>query len=142
MTSPTPPPPGFPGGGPAQPGGFPPPQGQPGGFPPSPGGPPPGGPYGGPPSPYGGPPGAGLPTNGKAIAALVLGILSLVCFGLLAGIPAIILGRMAKQEIAQGNGSGAGLAQGGLVTGIIGTVLSGLGLILWIIILIAAAGSN
>src|SRR4051812_36500047 len=127
MTGPTPPPPGFPGGDPAQPGGFPPPpQGQPGGFPPSPPpqGMPPAGPpqYGGP-SPYGGPPvGAGQSTNGKAIASLILGIVSIVlCLGYLAGVPAIILGRMAKREIAQGNGTGEGLAQGGFITGIIGT---------------------
>src|SRR5829696_5742347 len=102
MTSPPPPP--------GQPGGFPPPppQGQPGGLPPSPM-PPSGMPPAGPP-PYGGPPVASGPgTNGKAIASLILGIVSIVlCLGYFAGIPAIILGRMAKGEIAQGNSTGEG----------------------------------
>jgi Domain of unknown function (DUF4190) len=135
MTSPTPPPPG-------QPGGFPPPpQGQPGGFPPSPmppAGPPPAGP-----PPYGPPAGTGQSTNGKAIAALILGIVSIVlCLGYLAGVPAIILGRMAKKEIDQGNGTGEGLAQAGFITGLIGTVISALLTILWIILIIASAASS
>jgi hypothetical protein len=134
VTSPTPPPPG-------QPGGFPPPQGQPGGFPPSPmppAGPPPAGP-----PPYGPPAGTGQSTNGKAIASLILGIVSIVlCLGYLAGVPAIILGRMAKKEIDQGNGTGDGLAQAGFITGLIGTVISALLTILWIVILIASAASS
>jgi hypothetical protein len=135
LTSPTPPPSGIPGGGQQQPGGFQaPPQGQPGGFPPSPppAGPPPAG------SPYGGP-GTGQSTNGKAIASLVLGICSIVlCLGFLAGIPAVILGRIAKREIAEGNGTGDGLANAGLITGIIGIVLG----VLWLlyVILVIAIG--
>jgi len=96
-------------------------------------GPPPGGP------PYGGPQATGQGTNGKAIASLVLGICSIVlCLGFLAGIPAVILGRMAKREIAEGNGTGEGLATGGLITGIIGIVLG----VLWLlyIILVVAIG--
>jgi Domain of unknown function (DUF4190) len=132
VTSPPPPPGGFPPPPTGQPGGFPPPQGgQPGGFPPPA------------PSPYGGPPvAAGQSTNVKAIISLILGIVSIVlCLGYLAGVPAIILGRMARREIAQGNGTGDGLAQGGFITGLIGTVISGLLTLLWIIVLIASAGS-
>ena len=76
------------------------------------------------------PPGAGgygyvqQQTNKKAIWALVLGILSLVCCGLFAGIPAIILGNMAKSEIDASGGlqSGRGMAVAGFVLGIIGVV--------------------
>ena len=76
------------------------------------------------------PPGAGgygyvqQQTNKKAIWALVLGILSLVCCGLFAGIPAIILGNMAKSEIDLSGGlqSGRGMAVAGFVLGIIGVV--------------------
>jgi hypothetical protein len=76
------------------------------------------------------PPGAGgygyveQQTNKKAIWALVLGILSLVCCGLFAGIPAIILGQMAKSEIDTSGGlqSGRGMAVAGFVLGIIGVV--------------------
>jgi hypothetical protein len=93
---------------------------------------------------YGGPPmAAGQSTNGKAIASLILGIISIVfCFGFLTGVPAIILGRMAKQEIAAGNGTGDGLAQGGLITGIIGTALSLLVVVGWIILIVVAGTTN
>ncbi|HET6697884.1 MAG TPA: DUF4190 domain-containing protein, partial [Nocardioidaceae bacterium] len=65
-------------------------------------------------------------TNKKAIWALVLGILGLVCCGLVGGIPAIILGNMAKKEIAASGGAqtGGGMAQAGFIIGIIATVLS------------------
>jgi len=76
------------------------------------------------------PPGAGgygyvaPQTNKKAIWALVLGILSLVCCGLFAGIPAIILGNMGKNEIDASGGqqTGRGMAVAGFVLGIIGVV--------------------
>jgi hypothetical protein len=105
---------------------------------------PPSGPpqYGG--SPYGGPPvGAGQSTNGKAIASLILGICSIVLScGLFTGIPAIILARSAKREIAAGNGSGDGIAQGGMITGWIGTALSLLGILIVVIVIIVGAASS
>ena len=81
---------------------------------------------------YGGYGGYAQPqTNKKAVWALVLGILGLVCCGLLAGIPALILGNSAKREIAASGGAqtGAGMAQAGVVLGIIAIVLSVLGII-------------
>lgn len=79
--------------------------------------------------------------NQKAVWALVLGILSLVCCGLVAGIPAAILGHQAKQEIGASHGrqTGHGIAQAGFVCGIIGTVLSVLGLVFYVV-MIAVAG--
>jgi putative exporter of polyketide antibiotics len=70
-------------------------------------------------------------TNQKAIWSLVLGILGFVCCGIFAGIPALILGNMAKKEIAASGGaeSGAGMAQAGFILGIIAIVLSVLGII-------------
>lgn len=70
---------------------------------------------------YGAPP----KTNGKAIASLVLGIVSLFCFGLVTGILAIVFSRIATQEIAASHGSqtGAGMAKAGFIIGIIGLVL-------------------
>lgn len=58
------------------------------------------------------------PTNGKATAALVLGLLSLL-FWVLTGIPAVILGHMALNEINASNGTqgGRGSAIAGLVLG-------------------------
>jgi hypothetical protein len=107
--------------------------------------PPPGG-YGGP-APYPYPP---MPqrmfvpppqNDGKAVASLVLGILSLVgCFGALAGVPAVILGFMSKRDIARSGGTmgGEGLAIGGIVTGALSTVLS-IGVFVFYIVVIGAA---
>jgi Domain of unknown function (DUF4190) len=71
--------------------------------------------------PYGQPP----KTSGKATTSLVLGVVSMVCFGFLTGIPAIIVGIRARKEIrlSHGRTSGDGLALGGIITGIIGTLL-------------------
>lgn len=71
---------------------------------------------------------APAPQNKKAVWALVLGIVSLLCcgvIGIFAAIPAIILGSQARKEIAASGGlqSGAGMAQAGLILGIIGVVL-------------------
>ncbi|GAB3660908.1 hypothetical protein GCM10027596_20310 [Nocardioides korecus] len=87
--------------------------------------PPPGGGYGGP-GGYGGGGYGAVPqgTNKKAIWALVLGILGLVCCGFFAGIPAIVLGRSAQREIDASGGaqSGRGMATAGFILGIIGVV--------------------
>lgn len=80
-------------------------------------------------------------TNGKAIWSLVLGIVGLVCCGFLAGIPAIILGNMAKKEIDAGQGTGRGMAQAGFILGIIAVVLGILGLILWAVGVVDVSGS-
>lgn len=74
-------------------------------------------------------------TNKKAIWSLVTGILSIVCCGLIAGIPALILGNSAKKEITTSGGaqSGAGMAQAGVILGIISIVLS----VLYLILLVA-----
>ena len=69
--------------------------------------------------------------SGLAIAALVLGVVSMTGPGLLLGIPAIILASIAlKRKLA-----GRGLALAGLITGIISTVLSLL-LIAFVILMI------
>lgn len=92
--------------------------------------PPPNQPYGS--SPYGQQPQGPTGTNNKAIWALVLGILSILCCGIVAGIPALILGRSAKAEIDASGGaqSGRGMAQAGFILGIISIVVT----IIWIIL--------
>jgi uncharacterized protein DUF4190 len=63
--------------------------------------------------------------SGKAIAALVLGILSLIApLGIVLGIIAIVLGVLARKEI-QGSASldGDGMALAGIITGALGSVL-------------------
>lgn len=64
--------------------------------------------------------------SGRALAALILGILSIVCMGFVAGIPAIIIGHMEIRDIKAGKASkaGEGIAKVGLILGIIGTALT------------------
>ena len=85
----------------------------------------------------------GMPqkTNGKAIWSLVLGIVGMVCCGFIAGIPAIILGNMAKKEIDAGQGTGRGMAQAGFILGIIAVALGILWIILWAAGVIDVSGS-
>jgi len=70
-------------------------------------------------SPYGAPAPQG--TNTKAIWALVLGILGVLCCSPL-GIVALILGRSAQTEIAQTGQGGQGMAKAGFILGIVGIV--------------------
>lgn len=88
-------------------------------------------PYGPPsgqrPQPPGYPVAAAPGTNDtRAVTALVLGLLSMTCMGLFAGIPAIVIGAMSRKEIdrSQGALTGRGMAAGGIVTGLFGTGLS------------------
>ncbi len=108
---------------------------------PRPAGPPP--PSGQPPPPQ--PPGYGQPvppvpaygspsqTNQKATWALVLGIIGLVCcpFGILAAIPAAIVGNLGRKEIEASDGmqTGRGMATAGLILGVIGILLAVIGFV-------------
>jgi hypothetical protein len=76
------------------------------------------------------------PNHGRAVAAMVVGIVALV-FSCAYGVPLLgspvawWLGATAKKEIdaSQGQLGGRGMAQAGFVLGIIGTVLLVLGII-------------
>jgi hypothetical protein len=74
--------------------------------------------------------------SGKAIAALVLGILSLVApLGIVLGIIAIVLGSLARKEIqASPDLEGDGMALAGIITGAVGSVL------FLVLVVIAASG--
>jgi hypothetical protein len=78
---------------------------------------------------YGPPPG----NNKKAVWALVLGILGLLCCGFFTGIPAIILGKQAQNEIDRSSGmqTGRGMATAGFVLGIIACVWGVVSIILY-----------
>jgi hypothetical protein len=73
------------------------------------------------------------PTNGMAIAALILGICQ-IFFWFLSGIPAIVLGHIARKQIRQTGEAGDGMALAGLILGYIGLGLT----ILFVIIVVAA----
>lgn len=97
--------------------------------------------------PYG-PPGV-PPSNGKATAAIVIGITSLIlcwCCGFgLVGIAGIVLGTKARREIREAGERGAhqtgdGLALTGIITGAVAAVL---GLVALVVIALAiVAGGN
>jgi general secretion pathway protein G len=67
-------------------------------------------------------------TSAAAIWSLVLGILSCILLGFLAGIPAIICGHIARRKarLSPHSYGGGGLAVAGLVLGYVGTVVSAL----------------
>jgi hypothetical protein len=72
------------------------------------------------------PPPMGMPMgntskNGLGTWALVLGILSIVCCGFIAGVPAIILGIQSKKAAAEGLATNGNLGNIGFILGIIGT---------------------
>ena len=62
--------------------------------------------------------------NGLAITSLVLGVLGMICFGPVTGIPAIICGHMARSRArrAPAQFGGAGLALAGLILGYVSNV--------------------
>ena len=74
-------------------------------------------------------------TNGKAVAALVLGILAVVIpyLGLILGIVGLILAGSSLKEITMTNQGGRGMAIAGRVTSIVGICIWGI-LIVFIII--------
>lgn len=76
-----------------------------------------------------------LPTNGKATASLVLGILGLAILYVIGPILALVFGHMAKNEIEASNGTqgGAGTATAGIVMGWIGIGLAVLYLVIVLI---------
>ncbi|ULO04683.1 DUF4190 domain-containing protein [Paenibacillus sp. 19GGS1-52] len=83
-------------------------------------------------------------TNGKSIAALVLGILSIVLpyIGLLFGIIAIIFSAISLKEIRMRNEQGRGMAIAGLVCGIVGTILYAVIIVLIILAIVFLNGDN
>lgn len=79
------------------------------------------------------PPAAPSPTSTTSLVALILGILSLTCCGFLSGIPAIFVGRSEMKAADAGKiaASNRTLAKVGMILGIIGTILSLGGLLIY-----------
>ncbi len=77
-------------------------------------------------------------TDGLAIAALIVGILSIVCdlfcLGIVLGPAAAIMGFISRQRIQTSGGAlgGGVMAMAGLILGVIGFVLGVVAFFLWI----------
>jgi hypothetical protein len=78
-------------------------------------------------------------TNGKAITAMVLGILAIIVpyIGLILGIIAIVFAKISLTEIKKRGDNGRGMAITGLVCGIVGTALYAVIIIIVIFVLSA-----
>jgi hypothetical protein len=83
------------------------------------------------------------PTAGKAVGALVCGIVGLTACAPV-GIAAIVLGSQARTDIAASAGrlQGDGMAQAGLIMGWISIGLLIVGILVLVIVLAAAAGTS
>lgn len=92
-----------------------------------------------------GQPGYSVPTNGKATAALITGIASVVlafcCVGALGGIAALLLGIRARSEIraSAGRQGGDGMALAGIITGAAAIVL---GVLMLVLVALAVANGG
>lgn len=85
------------------------------------------------------PPAAGGQNNTLALVSLVLGILSFVCLGIFAGIPAIITGYMQRNNIQKNPAEygGGGMAMAGMILGGINVVLTVVVFVIYAILIFA-----
>jgi len=81
------------------------------------------------------------PTNSMATAALICGVLQ-IFFWFFSGIPAIILGHIARRQIRATGEQGAGMALAGLILGYVGLAFAVLFLIAFVVIVVVAAHST
>ncbi len=79
------------------------------------------------------------PTNPMAIASLVCGLTQFLGFWVVTGIPAIIMGHVARRQIRERGEQGDGMALAGMILGYIGLVLA---IVFTIIIIVAVVAVN
>jgi len=60
----------------------------------------------------------------RFVLGLLLGIVSFVLCGFLAGIPAVIVGSKAKKAVANGEANNGGMATAGIILGCIAIVIA------------------
>jgi hypothetical protein len=89
------------------------------------------------------PPYAQSPTNGLATASMIVGIASMLCFGPLPAIVAIILGLSALSQIKKNPERAGGQSQAwtGIITGCVSVVVHG-ALLIFYLILIGLGAAN
>ena len=85
------------------------------------------------------------PTNVLAIISMIASILGVVAIPILASIAGIIMGHIAKKQIAQTGEQGEGMAKAGLIVGYVGLglwVLVALAWVLFVAIIFASASTS
>ncbi|MDR0989990.1 MAG: DUF4190 domain-containing protein [Propionibacteriaceae bacterium] len=90
---------------------------------------------------YGYPP-ANQGTNTLAVVSLVLSIASYPILPIVAAIPGIITGSMAKKQIAQTGEQGLGMAKAGIILGWVNIALWVLIILLFVIFVVIAASAG
>ncbi len=82
-------------------------------------------------------------TDSNALVSLILGLLSIVAFSILTGVPAIILGNNARKNIRASGGrlTGDGLAVAGIIMGWVSVGFAVIGILLVIIFVLGALSS-
>ncbi|HRF58654.1 MAG TPA: hypothetical protein PLH94_01920 [Fimbriimonadaceae bacterium] len=80
--------------------------------------------------------------SANGVLILILGILSILMFGCLSGIPAWIMGNNSLKDIDQGlaDPNERGLVTAGRILGMIGTALSLLGVCVWLVAMLGVFG--
>ena len=84
----------------------------------------------------------GTQRNDLGIWALVLGLLGLFSFSILAGIPAIILGKKSKEAVARGEANNPGLGTAGVVMGWISVAFIGLAVLFFVGIMVIGIAAS
>lgn len=82
------------------------------------------------------------PQNGMGTAALVMGILQFFCLGIIGSILAIVFGKIGMNKADQGLATNKSAAQWGFWLGVVGLILSVIGIVIWIIIVAVAAANG
>ncbi len=84
--------------------------------------------------------GAVAQDSGKALASLLVGISSFIMTGIIGAIIAIVLGSMARKEIAASNGAlkGKGMADWGFWLGWANVILTVIALLIFALVFVAA----
>lgn len=82
------------------------------------------------------------PTNGMAVASLVLSIAGMVALPIIGPLMGVIFGTVAKNQIKTTHEEGSGLATAGIIIGIIQLVLALLLFIFIAVLILAGAFSD
>jgi Domain of unknown function (DUF4190) len=87
------------------------------------------------------------PTNGLAVASMVVsivGAVGLVCYGLggYLGVVGAILGHVSRRQIRERGGNGDGMALAGIITGWIAAGLAVIATVIIIILIVAAVNDQ